>query len=171
MSAKEIKFSTDARDRMLRGVEILNNAVKVTLGPKGRNVVIDTLLRRAAHHQGRRHRRQGNRACRQVREHGRADGARSRLEDQRPRRRRHHHRDGARRLDPARRHQAGRRRHESDGPQARHRSRRRRGRQGHQGARQEGEIVRRDRPGRHHRRQWRRFDRRDDRQGHAEGRQ
>ncbi|MBZ9657357.1 chaperonin GroEL [Phyllobacterium lublinensis] len=41
MSAKEIKFSTDARDRILRGVEILNNAVKVTLGPKGRNVVID----------------------------------------------------------------------------------------------------------------------------------
>jgi chaperonin GroEL len=41
MSAKEIKFSTDARDRMLRGVEILNNAVKVTLGPKGRNVIID----------------------------------------------------------------------------------------------------------------------------------
>jgi chaperonin GroEL len=41
MSAKEIKFSTDARDRMLRGVDILANAVKVTLGPKGRNVVID----------------------------------------------------------------------------------------------------------------------------------
>jgi len=41
MSAKEIKFSTDARDRMLRGVELLNNAVKVTLGPKGRNVIID----------------------------------------------------------------------------------------------------------------------------------
>jgi chaperonin GroEL len=41
MSAKEIKFSTDARDRMLRGVEILTNAVKVTLGPKGRNVIID----------------------------------------------------------------------------------------------------------------------------------
>ena len=40
MSAKEIRFSTDARDRMLRGVELLNNAVKVTLGPKGRNVVI-----------------------------------------------------------------------------------------------------------------------------------
>ncbi|MEB3045513.1 chaperonin GroEL [Rhizobium mulingense] len=41
MSAKEIKFSTDARDHLLRGVELLNNAVKVTLGPKGRNVVID----------------------------------------------------------------------------------------------------------------------------------
>src|SRR5947208_3817807 len=41
MAAKEVKFSVDARDRMLRGVEILNNAVRVTLGPKGRNVVID----------------------------------------------------------------------------------------------------------------------------------
>jgi chaperonin GroEL len=41
MAAKDVRFSTDARDRMLRGVDILNNAVKVTLGPKGRNVVID----------------------------------------------------------------------------------------------------------------------------------
>jgi chaperonin GroEL len=41
MSAKDVKFSGDARDRMLRGVEILNNAVRVTLGPKGRNVVLD----------------------------------------------------------------------------------------------------------------------------------
>jgi chaperonin GroEL len=41
MSAKDVKFSTDARDRMLRGVNILANAVKVTLGPKGRNVVLD----------------------------------------------------------------------------------------------------------------------------------
>ena len=41
MAAKEVKFSHDARDRMLRGVDILNNAVKVTLGPKGRNVVIE----------------------------------------------------------------------------------------------------------------------------------
>ncbi len=41
MAAKDVKFSTDARDRMVRGVNILANAVKVTLGPKGRNVVID----------------------------------------------------------------------------------------------------------------------------------
>ncbi len=41
MSAKDVKFSTDARDRMLRGVDILANAVKVTLGPKGRNVILD----------------------------------------------------------------------------------------------------------------------------------
>ncbi|EWY37771.1 molecular chaperone GroEL [Skermanella stibiiresistens SB22] len=41
MAAKEVKFSTDARDKLLRGVDLLADAVKVTLGPKGRNVVID----------------------------------------------------------------------------------------------------------------------------------
>ena len=41
MAAKEVKFSVDARDKMLRGVDILANAVRVTLGPKGRNVVLD----------------------------------------------------------------------------------------------------------------------------------
>src|SRR5688500_15111925 len=41
MSAKDVRFSTDARDRMLRGIDVLNNAVKITLGPKRRNVVID----------------------------------------------------------------------------------------------------------------------------------
>ncbi|MCC8978162.1 chaperonin GroEL [Bradyrhizobium acaciae] len=41
MAAKDVKFSTDARDRLLRGVDTLANAVKVTLGPKGRNVVIE----------------------------------------------------------------------------------------------------------------------------------
>ena len=41
MPAKDVRFAGDARDRMLRGVDILANAVKVTLGPKGRNVVID----------------------------------------------------------------------------------------------------------------------------------
>src|SRR3984885_906687 len=41
MTAKEVRFSVDARDRMLRGVDILAHAVRVTLGPKGRNVVLD----------------------------------------------------------------------------------------------------------------------------------
>ena len=41
MAAKEVRFSGDARDRLLRGVETLANAVRVTLGPKGRNVVIE----------------------------------------------------------------------------------------------------------------------------------
>jgi chaperonin GroEL len=41
MAAKEVRFSTDARDKMLHGVDILANAVRVTLGPKGRNVILD----------------------------------------------------------------------------------------------------------------------------------
>src|SRR6478752_3779691 len=41
MAAKDVKFSGDARERMLRGVDILANAVKVTLGPKGRNVELE----------------------------------------------------------------------------------------------------------------------------------
>ena len=41
MAAKDVRFSTDALARLLRGVDILADAVKVTLGPKGRNVVID----------------------------------------------------------------------------------------------------------------------------------
>jgi chaperonin GroEL len=42
-NAKELKFSDEARQRMLQGVEILADAVKVTLGPKGRNVVLENL--------------------------------------------------------------------------------------------------------------------------------
>jgi hypothetical protein len=41
MASKDVKFGVDARDKMLRGVDILANAVRVTLGPKGRNVVLD----------------------------------------------------------------------------------------------------------------------------------
>src|SRR6516165_10093061 len=41
MAAKDVRFAGDAREKMLRGVDILNNAVKVTLGPKGRNVILD----------------------------------------------------------------------------------------------------------------------------------
>jgi chaperonin GroEL len=41
MAAKEVKFSLEARNKMLHGIDILTNAVRVTLGPKGRNVVLD----------------------------------------------------------------------------------------------------------------------------------
>ena len=71
---KTSDFPAMLRDRMLRGVDILNNAVKVTLGPKGRNVILDN-RRRAAHHQRRCRRRQRDRAGGQVREHGLPDGA------------------------------------------------------------------------------------------------
>ncbi len=82
MAAKDVKFGADAREKLLRGVEILADAVSVTLGPKGRNVVHRQELRRAPHDQGRRDGGKGNRTRRQVREHGRADGARSGPEDQ-----------------------------------------------------------------------------------------
>ncbi len=84
MAAKEVKFGADARDRLIFGVDTLANAVKVTLGPKGRNVVLAKSYGDTAHHQGRRHRRQGDRAHRPLREHGCADGARGRVADQRP---------------------------------------------------------------------------------------
>ncbi len=45
MSAKDVKFGVDARERMVEGVNILANAVKVTLGPKGRNVVLEKSFR------------------------------------------------------------------------------------------------------------------------------
>ena len=48
MAAKDVKFSTEARDKMLQGIDILADAVKVTLGPKGRNVVLDNSARRAS---------------------------------------------------------------------------------------------------------------------------
>jgi chaperonin GroEL len=44
MAAKEVKFGAEARTKMLEGVDILANAVKVTLGPKGRNVVLEKSL-------------------------------------------------------------------------------------------------------------------------------
>ena len=55
MAAKEVKFEIDARTRMLKGVDILANAVKVTLGPKGRNVVIDKSLWSTSNYKGWRH--------------------------------------------------------------------------------------------------------------------
>ena len=86
MAAKDVRFGGDARQRMLRGVDILADAVKVTLGPKGRNVVLDKSFGAP------RITKDGVTVAkeielgRQVREHGRADGARGRLEDQRHRR-------------------------------------------------------------------------------------
>ena len=41
MAAKDVKFNTDARNRMLKGINLLTDAVRITLGPKGRNVILD----------------------------------------------------------------------------------------------------------------------------------
>jgi hypothetical protein len=78
MAAKEVKFSVEARDKMLRGIDILANAVRVTLGPKGRNVVLDKSFGAPRISKDGGHRRQGDRARRQVREHGRARCCQSR---------------------------------------------------------------------------------------------
>ena len=83
MAAKDVYFSSDARDKMLRGVNILANAVKVTLGPKGRNVVIEKSFGAPRSTKGRRLGRQGNRTERSFREPRRADDPRSRQQDQR----------------------------------------------------------------------------------------
>src|ERR1700737_4386797 len=58
MAAKEVKFSLDAREKMLHGIDILANAVRVTLGPEGSKCGARQVVRRTTHHQGRRHVRQ-----------------------------------------------------------------------------------------------------------------
>ena len=108
MAAKEVRFSGDARQRMLRGVDVLADAVKVTLGPKGRNVVLDksfgapvTVAEEIE-------------LADKFENMGAPDGARSGQQDQRHRRRRHDHGDGTRRGDRARGCEVGRGRHEPE---------------------------------------------------------
>ena len=170
MAAKTIIYGEEARQRVLHGVNKLADAVKVTLGPKGRNVVIEKKFGSPDGHQGRRHRRQGDRAPGFAREHGRPDGPRGRFEDLRRRRRRHDHRDGARPGDLPRGHQERHRRRQPDGAEARHRrgrqGRRRVARQALQAGRGQGH-----RPRRHHLGQQRLGDRQDHRRGDGQGRQ
>ncbi len=64
MAGKELKYGVKARESILAGVNILADAVKVTLGPKGRNVLIEKSLRRTHHHQRRCDCCQGDRSKR-----------------------------------------------------------------------------------------------------------
>jgi chaperonin GroES len=87
---KIIAFDQEARDALRRGVTKLAQAVKVTLGPGAERDLAEEL--RLAHgHQGRGDGGQGDRPGGRLREHGRPDGPRSGLQDQRRGRRRHHH--------------------------------------------------------------------------------
>jgi len=81
MAAKEVKFGDIARERMVAGLNVLANAVKVTLGPKGRNVVLERSFGAPTVTKDGVSVAKGNRAQGQVREHGRADGERSRVQD------------------------------------------------------------------------------------------
>ena len=93
--AKQILHGEDSRQAILRGVNILADAVKVTLGPKGRNVVIEKKFGSPTIT------KDGVTVAKEIelgeraREHGRADGPRGCVEDLRRGRRRHHHRDRA----------------------------------------------------------------------------
>ena len=142
MSAKDVKFSQDAREKMLRGVDILANAVKVTLGPKGRNVVIEKSFGAP------RITKDGVTVAKEIELEDKFENMGAQMvrevasEDHRPRRRRHHHRHRARPGDRPGRRQVGRRRHQPDGPEARHRSRRQRRRRGAQGKAQEDQVER-----------------------------
>ena len=171
MAAKDVRFAGDARDRMLRGVDTLANAVKVTLGPKGRNVVLDKSfgapritkdgvtvakeieLEDKFENMGAQMVREVAQKTNDMAGDGTTtatvlaqaivrEGAKSVAAGMNPM-------DLKRGIDIAVA----------------------RGREGHREARQEGRLLRRGRAGRHARRQRRQQGRQDDRRGDAEGRQ
>ena len=171
MAAKEVKFSVDARDRMLRGVDILANAVKVTLGPKGRNVVLDKSFGAP------RITKDGVTVAKEIELEDKFENMGAQMVREVASKTSDIAGDGtttatvlAARDRPGRR-QGGRRRHEPDGPQARRRPRGRGRRRGPQEELEEGHLERGDRPGRHHLGQRRRRDRPLPRRGDEEGRQ
>ena len=117
---------------MLHGIDILANAVRVTLGPKGRNVVLDKSYGAPRITKDGVTVAKEIELSRQVREHGRADGQGGGQQDEHGSRRRHDDRDHSRPRHGARGGQGGGRRDEPDGSQARHRHGGRGRRQGHQ---------------------------------------
>ena len=171
MSAKEVKFGVDARDRMLRGVDILNNAVKVTLGPKGRNVVLDKSFGAP------RITKDGVTVAKEIELEDKFENMGAQMVREVASKSADAAGDGTTTATVlaaaivARRRQVGCRRHEPDGSEARYRhgggSRGRRPRQ----ELQEGHLERGNRPGRHHLRQRRRRDRQVPLRRHEEGRQ
>jgi len=81
MATKNIHFDTEARDALKRGVDALADAVKVTLGPKGRNVVIDKKIWRTNRNQRRSNRSARNRIEGPSRKYGRSIGERSSIQN------------------------------------------------------------------------------------------
>ena len=150
MAAKDVSFAGDARDSMLRGVETLANAVKVTLGPKGRNVVIDKSFGAP------RITKDGVTVAKEIELEDKFENMGAQMVREVAQKTNDNAGDGTTTATVLAaghrqgRRQVGRRRHEPDGSQARHRHRRRRGHQGHREARQEGRLVRRSGAGRHH---------------------
>src|SRR6476469_3768904 len=147
MAAKEVKFSGDARERMLRGVDILANAVKVTLGPKGRNVVIEKSFGAP------RITKDGVTVAKEIELADKFENMGAQMVREVASKTSDIAGDGtttATVLAQAIVREGGRGRHEPDGPEARRRSRRRGGRARHPGACPQGAVVRRNRASRHH---------------------
>ena len=118
---KILHFNHDARRRLQAGVDELADTVKVTLGPKGRNVVLERLTGAPTITNDGVIDRARDRALRPVQEHGRAARPRGRQQDERPHRRRHHDRHAARPGDRARGHAHDRRGRQPDAAAPRHR--------------------------------------------------
>ena len=171
MAAKDVRFSQDARDRMLRGVDILANAVRVTLGPKGRNVILDKSFGAP------RITKDGVTVAKEIELEDKFENMGAQMVREVASKTNDNAGDGtttATVLAHAivkRRRQGRGRRHEPDGSEARRRQGGRSGRQGHRRPLQEDQGFLRDRAGRHHLRQRRQVDRQDDRRRDAEGRQ
>ena len=159
-----------ARQGILRGINQLAERGQGHARPQGPQRHPRQEVRVAHHHQGRRHRRQGNRAEGRAREHGRADGQGSREQDVGRRRRRHHDRYGAGAGDLPRGREERRRRRQPDGSQARHRQAVAAIVDGAQEDVQASDGND-DRAGRDHLCQRRRDHRHDHRRSHGEGRQ
>ena len=125
MAAKDVRFSTDARDKMLRGVDILANAVKVTLGPKGRNVILDKSFGAP------RITKDGVTVAKEIELEDKFENMGAQMVREVASKTNDTAGDGTTTATMlaqaivARRRQVGRRRHEPDGPQARRRPRRR----------------------------------------------
>ena len=171
MAAKDVKFSGDARQRMLRGVDILADAVKVTLGPKGRNVVIEKSFGAP------RITKDGVTVAKEIELEDKFENMGAQMVREVASKTNDLAGDGTTTAtvlaqaivrEGAKAVAAGM---NPDGSQARHRHRRRRRSEGHREAREGGGVLGRSRSGRHHLVQWRRLDRQDDRAGDAEGRQ
>ena len=171
MAAKDVKFHADARERMLRGVDILANAVKVTLGPKGRNVVLDKSFGAP------RITKDGVTVAKEIELADKFENMGAQMVKEVASKTSDQAGDGTTTATVLAQAivregvQGGGRGHEPDGSEARHRPRGRGRRRRHQEALEEDLDQRGDRPGRHDLGQWRARDRRDDRRGDAEGRQ
>src|SRR5262245_14623987 len=170
MAAKDVKFSGDARDRMLRGVDVLANAVKVTLGPKGRNVVLEKSFGAP------RITKDGVTVAKEIELDDKFENMGAQMMREVAQRTNDLAGDGtttatvlAQAMEGRR--QIRRRWHEPDGPQARRRHRGHRRGQGPWEAGEEGRLFGRGGPGRYHLFQRQRQYRPDDCKGHAEGRQ